>query len=268
MSSTQSTHHQQTSSKKSTDQVPALRRAVAILDMVASAGGMLSAAEITRHAGLPKSTVHGLLSVMTELNLLNKNDDGRFTTGAHPMRWANSFLGQMDIVSIFRNYFSAEQTLAPYTVTLTVRDHDEVVYIGCRNSDQPLGHSFRIGMRLPAAFTATGKMFLSELSDDILDAIYENSMPPALSPRSVKNLSLLKEELAATRERGYSIDDGQIREGMICIGAAIRDYTGKTIAGIAISLLKSEANDEVVKTLGKAMQKAASELSIQSGYSR
>lgn len=254
--------------EKRTDSVPALRRAVAILDMVSSAGGTLNAADITRKAGLPKSTVHGLLNVMTELNLLVKNDDARFTIGAHPMRWANSFLSQMDIVTIFRNYFATEPSLSPYTVTLTIRDHDEVVYIGCRNSDQPLGHSFRIGMRLPAPYTATGKMLLSELSDEALSALFSAGLPPALSAKSVKDINQLKQELAYTRKRGYSIDDGQIREGMICIGAAIRDHTGQANAGIAISLLESEATAQMIEKLGRKMQKAASNLSAQLGYSR
>ncbi|MFK4825898.1 IclR family transcriptional regulator [Paenochrobactrum sp. BZR 588] len=248
--------------------MPALRRAVAILDMVSNAGSNLNAAEITRNAGLPKSTVHGLLAVMSELNLLVKNDDGRFSVGAHPMRWANSFLGQMDIVSIFRNYFANEPALDHYTVTLTIRDHDEVVYIGCRNSDQPLGHSFRIGMRLPAPYTATGKMLLSELTDQTISDMFAHGLPPALSGRSVKDINLLKQELAETRTRGYSIDDGQIREGMICIGAAIRDHTGYANAGIAISLLESEATAETIEKLGHIMQKAASDLSMQMGYSR
>ncbi len=265
MSSAGSVLPSETTAQKSQDTVPALRRAVALLDMVSSSGGTLTAAEITRNAGLPKSTVHGLLAVMVELNLLIKNNDGRFSTGAHPLRWANSFLSEMDIVAIFRDYFAAETALASYTVTLTIRDKDEVVYIGCRNSDRPLGHSFRIGMRLPASYTATGKIFLSELSGQALSDMFANGLPPALSPRSVKTLPLLLQELEETRMRGYSVDDGQIREGMICIGAAIRDYTGQAIAGIAISLLENETSPEIIRNLGEIMQKAAANISVQIG---
>ncbi|WP_313618833.1 helix-turn-helix domain-containing protein, partial [Agrobacterium sp.] len=48
------------------DTVPALRRAVRILDLVSGSPRNLTAAELTRVLDLPKSTAHGLLAVMTE----------------------------------------------------------------------------------------------------------------------------------------------------------------------------------------------------------
>lgn len=252
--------------QKKRDTVPALRRAVAILNMISDSPDLMNAADIARMTGLPKSTLHGLLGVMVELNLIVKSEDGRFSTGAHPMRWASSFLAQMDIVSIFRNHFSTKNSLSNYTVTLTILDHDEVVYIGCRNSDQPLGHTFRIGMRLPAPYTATGKILLSELSDDAITAMFSNELPTPLSAKSVKDLNHLKQELHEVRLNGYSIDDGQIREGMVCIGAGVRDFSGQLIAAIAISILKNEASADNIKKLTLLIQKAAFNLSVQIGY--
>lgn len=257
-----------TSDQKSTqvsDTVPALRRAARILDLLADTGRPLTAAEITRILDFPKSTAHGLLAVMTELDLISKSVDGTLHVGAHSLRWANGFLSQLDIVSTFHEYLAHRHELDPYTVTLTVRERGEVVYIGCRNSSQPLGHTFRIGMRLPAPFTATGKMLLSDLTQDELRALFA-SFPGPLTPRSVSSISQLELELAATRDRGYSIDDGQIREGMICIGALIRDYTGAAAAGIAVSLIRSEAGDDQVARLGEELRDAANAFSERLGY--
>lgn len=248
--------------------IPALRRTVLIMDLVASAPSAPTAADITRATGLPKSTAHGLLNVMMELGLLLRNADGTFRLGPHPMRWANGFLSQMDVVSVFRDHFARDEALSRYTITLTVLDKGEVVYIGCRNSDQPLGQTFRIGMRLPAPFTATGKMLLSELAESELTALFGGSFPKPMTPRSVTDLPQLTQELAETRQRGFSIDDGQIREGMICIGSAVRDYSGKAIAGIATSLLRSEASAQMVADLGETMRRAAASLSQQLGHAQ
>jgi IclR family transcriptional regulator, blcABC operon repressor len=252
---------------RSGDSVPALRRTVLILDLVAAAERPLNAAEITRSLGLPKSTVHGLLTVMMELNLLVRNPDGAFRLGPHPMRWTNAFLAEMDVLSVFNEYFAKDTVLKPYTMTLTVLDRDDVVYIGCRNSNQPLGQTFRIGMRLPAPFTATGKMFLSEMPDKELRVLFNSSFPAPMTSRSVRNLDQLMGELAITRDRGYSIDDGQVREAMICIGSAVRDHSGKMIAGIATSLLRIEASDDVLSDMAKEVQRAANALSRNLGAS-
>lgn len=250
-----------------TETVPALRRAVQILDLVAASAQKLTPAEITRIMSLPKSTAHGLIAVMCELGLLVKSSDGTMRVGPHSMRWAGSFLSQLDIVSAFQTCLADRPELDPYTVTLTMREGGEVVYIGCRDSAQPLGHTFRIGMRLPAPFTATGKMLLSDLTIDELKPLLD-PFPKPLTPRSVSNLNALQKELEIIRARGYSIDDGQIREGMICIGAAIRDHAGKAFSGIAISLIRSEANDDTIQRLGHALRETATALSKRvGGYS-
>ena len=252
-------------SSQISDTVPALRRAVRILDMVADSPQHLTAAELTRLMDMPKSTAHGLLAVMVELDLLAKSADGTLRIGPHSLRWANGFLSHLDIVSTFHEQLAERHDLDPYTVTLTVREGGEVVYIGCRNSAQPLGHTFRIGMRLPAPFTATGKILLSDLGPGELRMLF-SQFPQPLTSRSVAALSQLEEELALTRARGYSIDDGQIREGMLCIGAAICDYSGAASAGIAISLIRSEASDQKIAYLGEELRTTANALSEKLGY--
>jgi DNA-binding IclR family transcriptional regulator len=251
-------------SESKEDAVPALRRAVQILDLVAATSDHLSAADITRLLSLPKSSAHGLLSVMFELGLLARAQDGSLRVGPHSLRWASSFLSQLDIVALFHDCLALRPYLEPYTVTLTVREGPDVVYIGCRNSAQPLGHSFRIGMRLPAPFTATGKMLLSELAEDELSRVLE-PFPKPLTARSVVDVAALKSELETTRARGFSIDDGQIRDGMICIGAAIHNHEGKAVYGIAISLIRSEADKETIERLGLALRETAQALSQRMG---
>lgn len=251
---------------KSVDSVPALRRAVAILDLVSASGGTLTAADITRQLDLPKSTAHGQLNVLTELGLLVKTAEGIYRPGPHLMHWADGFLSQMDFVTLFRNYFASDSELDGYTITLTVLDRDEVVYISCRNTDQPLGHSFRIGKRLPAPFTATGKVLLSERADDELTALFSQRFPPPMTPTSVRSLDALNAELAAIRTRGFSIDNGQIHEAMTCVGAAIYDHTGNAVAGIATSFLSSDARSDMTTILGEKIRQAAGVLSRQCGY--
>jgi IclR family transcriptional regulator, blcABC operon repressor len=54
---------------------------------------------------------------------------------------------------------------------------------------------------------------------------------------------------------------------MICIGSAVRDHSGKMIAGIATSLLRIEASDGVLSDMAKEVQRAANALSRNLGAS-
>ena len=80
-----------------------------------------------------------------------------------------------------------------------------MVYIACRNSTSPLGVTFRVGMRLPAPFTATGKAILSAWSDDRVRTLMTNRWPEPLTANSVRHVDALLVELGETRARGFSM---------------------------------------------------------------
>lgn len=252
-------------SKTGATAVPALRRAVAIMDFVSGASKAPNAAEIGRVLSLPKSTLHGLLLAMAELGLLTRGSDGTFSAGPHPMRWANGFLAQNDLVEVFKTYFAETREFAEYTLTMTVRDGNKVVYVACSNASLPLGVTFRIGMRLPAAFTATGKALLAELDPISVQDLFSEGFPTPLTSRSARNLAELYSDLEETRQRGFSIDDGQVREGMICLGTALHNHAGDAVAGLAISLTRSEATAKAIADLGGKLVNAGREISRRLG---
>src|SRR5471030_3357288 len=123
-------------------------------------------------------------------------------------------------------------------------------------------------MRLPAPFTATGKAILSTLNDENICRRFETGWPKPLTARSVASLTMLLQELALVRQRGYSLDNGQIREGMFCIGAPVYDFSGQVVAGLAVSMLEQEATDSNIATIGGKLIDIASSLSARLGNNR
>ncbi|WP_341988707.1 IclR family transcriptional regulator [Azorhizobium sp. AG788] len=255
----------QDNSKSAGESVPALRRAVRLLDHVSAQPTPPTAADLARALDLPKSTAHGLIGCMVELGLLARSPEGTFRLGPHLMSWASGFLGQFDLVGEFQRVFAQAPALEGYTIMLTVLEGTEVVYLACRNSSAPLGFTFRIGMRLPAPFTATGMAMLSTRSPEEVRALLGGQWPAPMTSRSAGDMETLLAELAATRARGFSLDEGQVRDGMVCIGAPVKDYSGLAVAGLALSLLEQEATPERVADLGARLRRIAADLSGRLG---
>jgi DNA-binding IclR family transcriptional regulator len=245
--------------------VPALARAHAILDMIAASDPQLTVSEIARRLELPKSTVHGLCATLVNLGLLTRRADNGFDVGPHVMRWANAFIARTDIVSEFAALWDGLNVLSGETITLSVLEEAEVVYIACRNSVSPLGVTFRIGMRLPAPFTATGKAILSTFSDAEVRGIMANRWPDPLTPNSVRHIDALLAELEETRARGFSIDNGQVRDGMWCFGTPVRNAANKVTAGVAVSILATQVDKPTIDLVAKNIRKVAELLSFRMG---
>jgi DNA-binding IclR family transcriptional regulator len=248
-----------------TKNVPALARAHAVLNMIATSEPPLTVSEISRRLDLPKSTVHGLCATLVNLGLLTRRSDNGFNIGPHIMRWANAFIARTDIVSEFAALWDSLNVLAGETITLSVLEGAEVVYIACRNSVSPLGVTFRIGMRLPAPFTATGKAILSTLSDVQVRSLMANRWPEPLTANSVRNIDELIAELGETRARGFSIDNGQVRAGMWCFGKAVQNAANQVTGGVAVSILATQVDQPTIDLVAKNIRKVAEILSFRLG---
>jgi IclR family transcriptional regulator, blcABC operon repressor len=245
--------------------VPALVRGARVLDAVMASQQPMNVTELARSLKLAKSTVHGLCTTLVDLNLLARRNGTCFSIGPHVMRWASAFIGQTDLTSQFSALWDNLRVLTDETITLSVLDGPEVIYIACRNSASPLGITFRIGMRLPAAFTATGKAILSTMTDQQVREIMSGHWPKLRTPHSVSGIDALLQELNDCRRRGYSIDDEQTLEGMYCFGTPVRDSTDRAVTGIAVSLLATRINASTTKLAVKSIKGMAHQLSFRLG---
>lgn len=234
--------------------VPAVTRASAIMDLIAK-DGALRLAEIAKALALPKSSVHGLLQTLCHLGLLHQNGEG-FVIGAKALSWAQGFEQQSVLTQAFHQALADRPALAPYTVTLSVREGADVLYIACRNADAPLGLTFRAGMRLPAIYTATGKAILAHLSPAGLTEVTAH-WPAPFTPHSIGDAGALTAQLAEVRAAKIGIDEGELREGMICLGAAILSPSGEAVGGVALSMTAAECPPETRETHASALRDLA-----------
>ncbi|MGH8771566.1 MAG: IclR family transcriptional regulator, partial [Burkholderiales bacterium] len=144
--------------------VPAVARAVRLLDILAAAREPLTLAALTSLLQLPKSTTHSLCSTLVQAGLLTRFETGAYHLGSHVMDLAHAYLSRIDLTAEFVKVWDSMAMLPEETIILSVLDGTDVVYLACRNGSRPLGVTFRIGMRLPANCTATGKALLSTLT--------------------------------------------------------------------------------------------------------
>lgn len=243
---------------------PAAERAILILDRIATGPGPLGVSELARDLDVPKSSVHGICETLAAAGVLQAGARG-YSLSAHCLRWSSAYLSRSSMVTEFQHILSQDRRLSDYTVTLSTLEREEVVYLACRNADKPLGLTFQIGMRLPAVYSATGKAMLSHLPRAECRALLETRWHPPFTTHGVRNLEAFETEAETWRARGYALDEGEIREGMTCIGAPILDARGRPVAGIAISMTSAEARPEILPGLGAIMRDIAGALAQRTG---
>lgn len=219
--------------------VPAVMRALTLLDRLAQRREPMSLAQLTSELALPKSSVHGLCNTLMSFGYLRRQPDGAFLIGARVMSLAEAFVSGTDVAKEF-NALWADTRFAPdETVVLSVLSGTDALYVAARNGARPLGLAFNVGMRLPAYLSGSGKAMLAHQDADAVRELFAAGLSTHFTRKGPRDISGLLKELAATRKRGYSIDDETVREGVYSFGAPVFDATGKAVAGVAVCINKA-----------------------------
>lgn len=246
--------------------VPAVQRAARLLDALAEAPAPLGLAALAARLGLPKSTVHGLCATLVHAGLVTRFENGSFHLGLHIVDLAHAFLARTDLTVEFVRLWESLAILPEETIVLSVLDGADVVYVGCRNGSRPLGLNFRIGLRLPANCTASGKAMLSTLPNERVRALIGAAGLRTLTKKGSGGVAGLQRQLVQARKLGYAVDDGETAEGMICYGAPVFDSrSGEAVAGVGVSLLKAAASPRRRMLAAQAVCKMARALSRRMG---
>ena len=220
--------------------MPAVVRAVALLERLAHQRQPMSMARLATELALPKSSLHGLCNTLLALGYLRRHADGGLSIGARVMGLAEAFVASTDVAREFDELWrSASPQQAPdETVLLSVLDGDNVLYLAARNGTRPLSLAFNKGMRLPALLAATGRAMLAFHDPAQVQRTLAAPLA-ALTPRSLTDPTALAAELARTRLRGYSLDDEGVRLGVFCVAAPVLDAGGRPVAGIGVCFNKA-----------------------------
>jgi DNA-binding IclR family transcriptional regulator len=136
------------------------------------------------------------------------------------------------------------------TVNLSVRQGDEIVYIErAYNEFSGMQVVRAIGGRAPLHLTSVGKLFLASDDGKVVRSYATRTGLAGHTKNSITELARLDRELAQVRTRGYSRDNEELELGVRCIAAAIRDDSGKLIAGLSLTAPSDRMQESWIRDL-------------------
>ena len=208
--------------------MPAVTRALNILEMFEGERGGLSAADIRARTRLPRSTIHDLMGTLLACGYLEKVDqDGhRVRLGMPLLRLGAMYQEQLDTIGEARLVAAEVAEKVGETLNVGRLDGTWVVYLVSVEGSGPVRVVSPIGKRKPAHATAMGKLLLSELSEPAFDALYGGvEQLEAVTPNTVVSLKELREQLEKVRAKGFAAEHGEVNEAVACVAAGVRDGT-------------------------------------------
>ena len=242
-------------------QIPTNLRLLRLLEEVARVGGPVSPSALGEALNLPKPTVHRLLATAEAEEFLQRHVDGRsYGPGRRLRRLSINTLSSDRMRTERLRIMRALAEEVGETCNLAAAGRDGMTYLDRVETHWPLRIQLPIGTQVPFYCTASGKMYLSSLRQDKLNRYLDTA---DLSPRTGATMTdpdLLKEELAKTRDRGFSTDAQEFMEGMSAIAVPVCDDQGRLLSTLSIHspIMRTDV-DVLIKHLDK-LQAAAAQL--------
>ena len=153
------------------------------------------------------------------------------------------------------------------TAYLAVAEGADVVYVLMHETTHTVRVIPRLGHRLPAYCTASGKIQLAFESQDRLRALFKDRLLRRLTANTIIDLDRLLEHLGDVAHQGFAVDNEELEEGVCCVAAPVRDYSHKVVAGIGLSGPVSRFSPERIQNeLVPLVREAGTKVSKRLGY--
>lgn len=226
----------------------------------------LTLTEISARLGMPKSTVHNILGTLARSGFIEKTSDDHYALGTAIISLSQAARVNAELRDRAAPLLRRCADLCKESVYLTYFEGDHVLYIYAIETPSRLMARSAIGDRVALHCTGVGKAVLAALPDKQVEQIVEQRGLPRFTEHTLTTLDVLMQELNVTRKRGYSVDNQEHELGTYCIGAVIRDSSGKPIGGCSISGRDPEIIGSRAESLSVDLLYTAQEISRLMGY--
>jgi IclR family transcriptional regulator, KDG regulon repressor len=249
--------------------VPAVTRALDVLELFLDSDGTLSAPEITRKLRLPRTTVHELVTTLTARHYLVQSVDqpGRYRLGVRAYQLGSRYAEQLDLAAEGQQVARSVADTCDETVHVAILEGRDVIYIAKVDSTHAVRMVSAAGRRLPAHCTSVGKMLLASLPEEELETRLSGPEPlAAMTPNSITSPGTLRAALREIRGRGIAVEQQESNPHVSCVAAPVRDSGGQVVAALSISVPMIRWSEESRGELEGLAVKGAAELSGRLGH--
>lgn len=212
--------------------VKAVQRTLDIIDYLRNSGGA-GVTEIANQVGVSKGTVHCHLATLQE-NGYVINEGSNYRLG---LRFIDLAHHARDRIGIYDVTTAEVDTLAQESGEMslfTVEEDGEGICLYTAKGEDAVQTEVYVGYRNELYHTAVGKAMLAFMPSDKRDRIIRETEFEEITPNTITDEEQLREELEQIREEGIAYNHGETIQGLVGVGAPIRDQDGTLYGAISI----------------------------------
>jgi IclR family transcriptional regulator, acetate operon repressor len=231
-------------------------RVLDLLDALQAAPEGLGLRDISKAAGMPKSTALRYLATLEERRYVDRDpESGIYRLGLAIPSQAQFFARLRQAV---RPSLERLRDRFDETITFSMLDGDHTTLLDIVESRQAIRLGSEIGARGHLHSTAIGKAVASTLPEGFIRRVIDTVGLPQRTPNTITDPERYLQELDEIRARGYSFTNEENNIGTH--GVAVALPTKKLRGAIGLSAPNLRFDPDAVPAIAKALQTEAEEI--------
>lgn len=239
--------------------VPAVYKCFDLIDLLSTEQTPLGISAIASALGYHRSTVFNIVHSLVDLDILERDDQGRFCIGARFHQMSKSADRSAGLVETARPYLEEVSIETGLTAFLAVRSDLNAVVVEKVNSNTGFKISTEVGNSHSLFAGAGGKALLCQLTDKDLDFLLAANELKAFTPFSCVEKADFKKMIQQVREEGMAFDKEEYALGIRALGVPL--YVNKNIpTAMYVVGLKRMLPEKQLRSWGKFMKEIAGKI--------
>jgi DNA-binding IclR family transcriptional regulator len=238
--------------------VQSVEKAFRVLEAFDPEHATMGLVQIAKATKLDKSAAQRFTHTLEKLGYLRKDPENKhFELTPRALKLGHNFTRSSPLIERAVPYLLYLSKTTEETVSLTVRDDTEIVFVLRFLSRQVLNPDVTIGTRMPAYCTAPGIAMLSRMKSSEARAILKRSDLRPYTPKTTWQMDKLMDKLALSAARGYATAFEEFYHGDLSIAAAALSSKQEVTCAVNIAVSRAHYTPEVAEERFSALVVAA-----------
>lgn len=226
--------------------------------------GPLGITDLATTTGLPKSTIHRLVTALVGEGLLIQDEDShKYALSLRVTALGASILGSHVVRKAARPILMELRDQTRESVHLAVLEGMEAVIIATEDAYFFVRAVNVPGQYLPAHAVSTGKALLAYQWEPRLREVLAHTTLARYTAQTITDPQLLLAELLKVRAQGYAISSSELEESVEAVAAPIFDHMNNVVAAVSVSGPSERCypkRDELIAAVTRAGQQISQAL--------
>ncbi|MCE0503999.1 MULTISPECIES: IclR family transcriptional regulator domain-containing protein [unclassified Roseivivax] len=229
----------------SRDFVSSLSRGLSILSSFSRTSRKMTLSEVAAETEMSRATARRFLLTLVKEGYV-VTDGKLFDLTPKVLDLGFSVLSKIGIWDRARPFMERLSDQTGESCTAAILDGLDVVYVAGVQAHNIISVGITIGSRQPAFYTANGRVLLAAQPEENWDGIIANARFVPLTAQSVTNKAEFRDILAEVREKGFSLVDQELEDGLLSIAIPLKYRSGVLAGSINIAVPSIRATRETM----------------------